>query len=57
MKDDFIELEDVVLEIKNLQDRKLYGDITIRMRGGNIVPLIDIKKTQKIKPKNGRDHE
>ena len=55
MKDDFIEIEDVAQELEELQEKKLYGDITIRMRGGNIIPIIDIKKTKKLKPKNGRE--
>lgn len=55
MKDDFIEIEDIVEELEKAQENNYYGDITIRLRGGKIIPIIDLKKTKKLKPKNGRN--
>ena len=53
MSEDFIGIEDIVKELERAQENNYYGDITIRMRGGKIIPIIDLKKTKKLKPKNG----
>ena len=53
MSADYIEIEDIIKELEDLQERGYYGDINIRMRGGKIIPIIDLKKTKKLKPMNG----
>ena len=52
-----ITIEDVTEEIKELMNRGHYGFITIKMKAGEIMPIIDIKKSKKLKPKNGGSYE
>jgi hypothetical protein len=54
---DSITLDQLMDEFREAKDRNFFGAITIKMKAGHIMPVIDFKKSKKIKPNNGRNND
>lgn len=55
MSEDYIEIEDIVKELERARENNYYGTMKIRFRAGKIIPIVDLEKTKKLKPMNGRN--
>jgi hypothetical protein len=54
---DNITKDELMAEFGILEKQNHYGTVTVKMKAGKIMPMIDIKRSKKIKPKNGEEND